>query len=454
MMNYNPQPDSDRFHKTRSASSDFYSNNRRVPGAFFSIYAVLFLVGCYVNIPYAQVPMISALPFALVGAFIFRRRLIGKQFLGALGIAFGVFLLSMAAPDLSSFFGARLLAFSQFLYSIFISLTLYWTVTMFDRRQVALFCKGALIAFLVGGVVEITTSLSVVMDELLASLYSLGDYIEIVNNRDVGLGLGFRRPKFFTSETSYYAMAYCVLVCVFAWLSSERHRFAYAFAFGVLGVLLARSPIPVLSLIFVSLLAVFEGEGRRRGALGTKLLIGSLAAVPILVIGYLLLSSLFETRLQTIASGDDYSLIYRTYGSLFAALASLGETPLFGVGIGSIDLAFKPLTDTYIALGVPASAVFYEWRFQVQNLPSALAIYLGLVGTTFYIMSLRAYIRFLVGPLRWPFIFLILMLSATEAAFYSPRFNVYLFLFLAVGRLGMIRSSPSYRGGLASGREV
>ncbi|NWF44263.1 hypothetical protein F3K02_03200 [Hydrogenophaga sp. D2P1] len=417
---------------------------RKKPRLIFSIFAIFFLIGCYVNIPYGPFPMVSALPFALIGVFIFLPRLGRRQFLAAFGIAVGVFLLSNMAPEPSSFFGTRLLAFFQYVYSIVIGLTLYWTITSFERKQIARFSKFAIIFLLIGGTIEITTGLSSVMDSLMAYFYSLGDYIDIVNNRDVGIGFGFRRPKFFTAETSYFALAYCFLVCAFAWLSEDRRRYALALVFGVLGVLVARSPIPVFSLVFVGLLAIFESSKSRSGTRVNALIIGMVVALPAMALGYTLLQTLFETRLQTISSGDDYSVIYRTYGSLYAALAVLAKNPLFGVGIGSIDLAFTPLTETYLSLDIPASSVFYEWRFQIQNLPSALAIYLGVIGTTYYLVSTSIYVRFLIGPIRWPTIFLFFILSVTEAAFYSPRFNTYLFLTLAISRLAgnsVVRSS-------------
>ena len=408
---------------------------RRKPGFLFSVFAVLYLIGCYVNIPVGPVPMFSALPFAMIGLLIFMRRLLSPQFLGAVGIAGGAFLLSLLAPELLDFYKSRLVAFFQFIYSLIIGLTLYWTVTSFERRQAARFCNAALIVLLIGGALEVTTGLASVMDSLMSHFYSLGDYIEIVHNRDAGIGFGFRRPKFFTSETSYFSLAYCILVCALAWLSEAKGRYMRALVFGVLGVLLARSPIPILSMIFVGLLAVLDPSGKRTSARTAALATALVLAVPVMTGGYLALSTLFEARLQTISSGDDYSIIYRTYGSLYAALAVLAESPLFGVGIGSIDLAYIPLTTTYIDLGVPAVSVEQEWRFQVQNLPSALAIYTGMIGTMFYLVALFTYAKSLLRVVRWPTLFLFVMLSATEAAFYSPRFNMYLFLILAISTL-------------------
>lgn len=411
------------------------------PSFVFSLYAIMFLIGCYMNIPMGIFPTASALPFALIGMLTFSSRLFSREVFGIIGIALGVFALSLFAPELSNFFGNRILAFMQYLYSAVIGVTLFWAATSFQRRQVARFSEVAIIVLLIGGVIEITTGLSAFLDSTMSQFYSLGDYIDVINNRDAGIGLGFRRPKFFTSETSYYAMAYCVLVCSYALLSDKKGAQQRALLYGVLGVMLARSPIPVFSILYIGLLGVM-GEPGSRGANAKRLLVAVLVAIPILVCGYLLVTFLFEARLRTIDSGDDYSFIYRTYGSLYAALAVLSEYPLSGVGIGSIDIAFGPLTSTYLSLGIPASSVFYEWRFQVQNLPSALSIYLGLFGSLFYLTTIAFYMKRTLGAIHIHTLFLLALLSTTEAAFYSPRFNIYFFVILAISRLAVTDRLP------------
>lgn len=376
--------------------------------------------------------MISAFPFAVVGLILFIKKLSSIEFLGAIGVALFSYFTSIAATDALEYFPARSLAFGQYTYSIVIAISLYWTVTQFSASAVAKFLSVSLTIMVVMMCIEIFTPFSRFLDSVMNPLYGLTDFSDIIRNRDLSIGGGLRRPKLFTSETSYLALSYTLMVCAYAQISKRPGSSTRALVLAVVGLILIRSPIVAFAAVFVGCI-IYSGRGKPGGLTPTerRLLMTAFAA-PAAVGAAFLVAQLFTARFQQITSGADYSVIYRTYGSLLAAFATVREHPLVGVGIGSIDAAYEPLTQTYLSLGVPASSVFYEWRFQVQNLPSALLIYLGLGGGTIYLLLMHRYARSLIGRLDWKIWSLLILQAATISAFYSPRFNVYFFLILAI----------------------
>lgn len=396
-----------------------------------------FIIAVYVNVPTSRdgVPMISAFPFAVIGGVMFLDRTLSQEAIGAVLLALGVFVCSLMATDFWTYLDVRALAFGQYIYSTLIGLTLYWTVKSFSAKEVARFSEVAIIIMLCGAVLEITTPLSSAIDSVMNPLFGLDKYADIIRNRDLSIGFGLRRPKFFSSETSYFAMALCFLICTYAYLSPQKGATIRAGVYAVLGLLVARSPILIFASVFIGLGQFLGGGGSGRRTNVDRMALGLVIAVPMLLGGYFLLTELFEARLAQVTSGADYSSIYRTYGSWYAALAVLSEYPFFGVGIGSINAAYRPLTQTYLSLGIPAFSVMYEWRFQVQNLLAALMIYLGSLGTIFYLGYLYFYTRTIVGQIGWQSWALFLILSATASAFYSPRYITYYFLILSITKI-------------------
>lgn len=427
-----------------SSHSALSRQSLRAPSLLFCAFAILFICGVYTDIPTSRngIPMISAFPFAVIGFLYFLRRINSVAFLGAIGVAIFVYFISIPATETLEYFPARSLAFGQYVYSVIIGVTLYWTVTSFSAHAVEKFLRTAITVIIVLMAVEIFTPFSEFLDKTMNPLYGLTDFGDIIRNRDLSIGGGLRRPKLFTSETSYLALSYTLMVCAYAQLSRARGSTVRALLFAVVGLVLIRSPIVAFAAVFVGCL-IYSGRGKPGGLTTTerRLLLTAFSA-PVALTAAFLLTQLFTARFQQITSGADYSVTYRTYGSLLAALATVREHPLVGVGIGSIDAAYEPLTQTYLRLGVPASSVFYEWRFQVQNLPSALLIYLGLGGGLAYLFLMHAYARRLVGRLDWKIWSLLILQAATISAFYSPRFNVYFFLILAINFISRRDTHP------------
>ena len=404
----------------------------------FVVFSIMYLIGAFMDVPGpAGAPMFSAFPFAILAFAVFANRIVTRTTAYAVLLPVLIYAMSFAAPEPLAFMGTRTVAFAQFLYTIFIAVTFFYVVRSYSARSLTRFIEFAIPIVIILAVLEIVTPLSKLIDTYLLPLYhsSDTDFAQIVANRDMGIGGGFRRPKLIASETSYFALAYAFMVCTFVYLTPHKKTIIRGLAYSLVGVVVIRSPIAVIATLFVGITWIMRMSSSRRSQAMRQLALILVIGTPLIAAGLYLVQMLFEARLQQVSSGADYSATYRTYGSLYAAIATAREMPLFGVGIGSIDLAYGPLTQTFLSLGVPAFAVFEEWRFQVQNLPSALLIYLGMVGSSIYLLYQYHYIKYVTRGARWELWFLLAVLAATASAFYSPRFNVYYFLVLAITRI-------------------
>lgn len=392
----------------------------RRPSFAFFLFSLLLLIGAYLDVGLVVgFPMLSIAPMMLIGLVIFRRRLLSFEILAAFGIATAVYAWSLFAPSQSEYFWPRTLAYGQFLYSILTGLITFWAVTRYDGRTIVRFLGIFLPFYLALIAIEVFTPFSKVIDAYMLHAFGGQEATQtIVNNRDIGIGFGLRRPKLFVSETSYVAIWFAFAMGIKAFLDPSRRSFVPNLTLALAGFLLIRSPISIAGFLFVcvTILAYIM----RRADFGLRAVILGISALAGFGLLFVLLTYIFGDRLASAQTGADYSTTYRTYGSLYAALAITRESPIFGVGIGSIDYAYAAITDTYLRLGVPSKSVYAEWRSQIQNLPSSLLTYLGWGGTIIFSIAVLAYWRRVAGPLQYFFWALLALLAATFAAFYSP----------------------------------
>lgn len=408
----------------------------REPGAAFTAYALLLLVGIYLDVGYriSGVPMLSALPGLAIGLAIFARRLLTGPTLWGVALCFGVYLWSVPAVESGTFFMTRTVAFAQFLFSLIAGLILFWTVTSYSRRSVVRFIDIFLLFYLGLIVLEVFTPFSRVVDAAQQEFYGqTSEAIAGVLNRDANIGLGLRRPKVFLSETSYAAMAFTLALGLRAFLAADRRATLRMVLLSLIGIVLIRSPISVVGLIFV-LFGWGIAVGRR---VDVALRVIMMVVVGVVIVAALLIlqAYVFGARTAAAQSGVDYSTTFRTYGSLAAAWAVAREHPVLGVGIGSIDVAYTTVTQTFLMLGLSRAVVEAEWRSQIQNLPAALILYLGVVGAILFSALAIAYYRYISGRLNHFFWLFTILLGATYAAFYAPKFQTFMFLFAAANRI-------------------
>ena len=186
---------------------------------------------------------------------------------------------------------------------------------------------------------------------------------------------GFIRPKLFTQEPSHVAKSFVIFGTGWYVLSSFRSRFTLLLVCTAIVTLCLGSPIVLL----VIPLAWFVN----RVAAGRAVSSIVVAGVPLLGLAAVLLSRLFSARFTGIRNGTDASFFARYQGPYEVAIRTLGEHPIFGVGIGAKEALWKEIYAVY-------SSIFersWLYRHYVEILSNAFAnsfSFFGIAGALIF----------------------------------------------------------------------
>jgi predicted ferric reductase len=223
-----------------------------------------------------------------------------------------------------------------------------------------------------------------------------------------------------------------MLVC-YVWTGIGVKRYVLAAIYLILAAGLIRSPIVVIALpvIFVG---VFTDQtlGRFRSLYAFWMTIIAIFAVSLIAV---LAVSVIAERLDNIATGQDYSTTYRTYGAIAVAIAVLHKYPLFGAGVGSLKPVKDIIMSTYISLGVPVEAAELNWNQSINNTYASVLVYLGLVGAVLVVMGLWRLIKTDVLRNKLPVVLALLGFFWTSGAIYTPKYVITICTILTVAKL-------------------
>lgn len=405
---------------------------------------LLLAFGVYTNLPLIAsglaIPMFSAIPIAVIIVAIFWREFISKRLVWIILFSILVGSFSLLSPELTTYMPQRLLGWGQLLYSMILGLVVYTLTKNYSREAIGRFFLLAGIFGLFLCIIEVYSPLK----DLVRSyslLYGSEGITDSVLRRDSAMG-GYR-PKLFTSETSYVAMALSYCIAIYTWSSKGTIKYLIAVSILLFSFLIVRSPTVLGA--FAPIVAVFVTEFIRSPRVRTA----SFWMFPIILYAGIILfiingdqiSAVINQRLEGAQSGRDYSVTYRTYGSWAAGIAVANKYPLFGAGIASYDLVKDVIISTELSFGVPRSAVEAEWRMSLNNAPSNSLVVFGYLGSALLWVVALFGLKRLAGSLSLPLLALITILAMSDGAIYSPRFVVYIFLFSAVGnRVATLRT--------------
>jgi hypothetical protein len=411
--------------------------HKKMQPALFVV--VLYFLGVYTNLPLSlgktQFPMFSVVPGYLMGLWYFWNRLLTRQTVAA-GLFAGLcFSLSILAPALHEMLTTHLIGAGQLMFSLLMGLMAYWIITTYDRTQIARFSLIAAVIILFLSVVEIATPLRSAVKSY-SLLYGTQGITDEVINRDIGQSGGYR-PKLFTSETSYVAMAVSYILAVYVWTSPSPRKYLIGCGLLVSGLIILRSPTILGSGIAISVCFMLELVRSKRLRITSSwvfpLMLVMIAFVGLIAWDYL--AFLFGQRVANVANGSDYSVTYRTYGSIASGLAVARAYPLFGVGLGAYDLVASIIINTEIQLGVPLQAIAVEWRSSLNNAPSNSLVVFGFLGSAIIWALAIGFIRRLANGITPVLFTLWLVLGLSDGAIYSPRYVIYVFIFAGVARV-------------------
>lgn len=288
-----------------------------------------------------------------------------------------VAVLSALAPEPVALLLNRLLSLAQVAYGMLLGYLCCWSLQRLGGRRLAAILRWLVPLYLFLLAIEtVFWPLQTLIRSYQETVYPATTDIDSLINRETGMG-GYR-PKFFTSETSFVSISALLLITAFLWIRRDFLRYPLSIAYTLFALVVIRSPIVALTLPIILATALTDPRYKR---LRASITIAAGLGTIIGVIGiYAIIGNVINNRIANAASGQDYSVTFRTYGSFAVAAAVLQQYPLVGVGPGGIDLAKNQIITTEIQMGVPAPDVMAAWRISITNVPATLAVHFGIIG--------------------------------------------------------------------------
>ncbi len=362
---------------------------------------VIFLLGLYMGVSLqitTKIPLTCA-PSGAAGLFMLwrRRDRIQPAHLAGLLVVIVLYLGSVMAAEDISFLSKRFTGLVQITYSLVIAYAMFLTLVEAERDQIAMILFVFALAIIVGCLLETYAGLRPLSDKVREILYDPGVVYD--SDRRDEILYGRIRPKLFTSEPSAVTFAYTH--CASVWLVVSRWRFKLVIYAGLIGLALVVLPGPTL--VLMMLLAVpylIFLAGARPGRPQLTRMIGAAALSSLVVlIAFVLGTTLFAARIAQMQHGDDASFFYRFTGPMLVAFDMFRHHPWAGSGLtGEPYIADQVLT-VYMNSGSFSSA----WR--IPKIGDVLTnyfwlhwIYLGVVWGVALVVGLTWWLRKLGTP--------------------------------------------------------
>lgn len=242
-------------------------------------------------------------------------------------------------------------------------------------HKASLYCLTFIVLFSITEAAGVTKELS---DSFRNYVFpaDLVNYLYTSSDRDLSLA-GFERPKVFTAEPSYAAIAFFAMSIVAIKTNPTRKTFLLLMLSNLVMAYLYRSPIIYSTICIILYIYSIEKKLYRLGSAGGLLFIIALAAVA------WALPSLLEVLGRPLLTGDLSSLDLAALNSqtirflvpIHTSLDVLSNYPLFGTG-----LTGKETIERISTLYVPAQSAMGT------NSVFTLLMYFGAFGTAIYLL--------------------------------------------------------------------
>lgn len=362
---------------------------------------VLFLLGLYMGISLqitSKIPLTCA-PSGAAGLFLLwrRRDRIQPVHLAGLLVVIVLYLGSVMAASDVSFLSKRFTGLVQLTYSLVIAYAMFLTLVEAERDQIAKVLLAFCLCIIAGCLLETYGGLRPISDRVRELLYDPGVVYD--SDRRDEILYGRIRPKLFTSEPSAVTFAYTH--CASVWLVVSRWRFKFVAYAGLIGLALVVLPGPTL--VLMMLLAVpylIFLAGAQPGRPQLTRLIGAAALSSLVVmVAFVLGTTLFAARIAEMRHGDDASFFYRFTGPMLVAFDMFRHHPWAGSGLTGEPYIANEVLTVYMNSGSFSSA----WR--IPKIGDVLTnyfwlhwIYLGLVWGVTVVVGLSWWLRTLGTP--------------------------------------------------------
>jgi len=170
----------------------------------------------------------------------------------------------------------------------------------------------------------------------------------------------------------------------------------------------------------------------------------SVALLPIMMLATYFGAELFAARISLAASGADWSVIVRTYGSVAVGWNAALSYPVLGVGPGNMDDLASIQRETLRSFGVPDYVLYAEYfNRTLNNGVGAILSFFGFIGGGAYFVLVAYLLKSVARNLRWGMIAtLILIACVMSGAIYSPKHLWPLVLLAAIAGASPIGRMP------------
>ena len=361
----------------------------------------LFLVGIYTgwNI---QITPTMPFPSAISGfsglILLWRRRdRIEPAHVNAFALLMLVLVASVfAAPDYD-FLPKRFTGLVQMTYSIVIAYALFLTLLKATRTQVAAIFLTFCALIFVGCVLEDYGGLKPFSDWARGQMYTA--FIYEADLRDELL-YGQVRPKLFTTEPSAVTFSYTLFAFVWLMASTWRWKVVLYVVMMVAGIFIM--PGPTLLLMMLLYVPYQFLAGRAWTPTAVRMAILGILGAAVVVLFFVLGSSVFSNRVTQMAEGADASTFFRVQGPALVAREVVQKYPIAGAGLTGEGYISDDVLNVY-----RSSPEFDpEWQFDqtfevLTNYFWLHWIYFGLFFGLLVFVALSIWVRTLGAPGLW-----------------------------------------------------
>lgn len=383
-------------------------------GIFFYFTDRLFIpfIICGLSAPYFLLKNFHSIRFSYLSPLIFLYVITG------VGMVF--------APEAFDQFSERFKGIIQLIYSSSVALLFFINMRKWDPKLVSKLFIGFALFILIGATLEVYTPFKYLSDDFRHWIFRRGVYE--ADWRDLYI-YGQIRPKLFTSEPSHVAKFY--ILSLFVWFALSKNAWRYmAYIFlAVVGLIVIRSPIIILSIPLALAVEIFLRKSINLGSIVTKekpVIQGTLFALIIISLLFLAaaLSTILAQRTRIVIAGTDGSFAGRITGPALITLNTVKEYPIWGAGITGKEAISDVIFDSYWAVGVRRNDVYAAGC----NFLALFISYYGVLGGVLFVVGFMALLRRLEIKNGMFVTLSILIFSQTMGGFVGLRTWGYVFI--------------------------
>jgi len=309
----------------------------------------------------------------------------------------------------------------SFLYLIASILLFVFTLSFFSRckpREIEASSLFIVLVITLGAMLEVNFDFvkevsDTFRSEFLIHYYS-ADLRDLHNHWTV-------RPKFFTAEPSFVAMNIIFLLSLYFLSASYKLSSMYYFILIFINLFVVGSPVLILGFLIYPILYLIKTG---KSVFSEKLLF---IVVFLVLILFLFIIFLLESRIDSILIGSDYSHLVRLVFPLQVYYLGNFFEWILGIGYGYDNILIERLSDIFSAYNIDILFSEVELSNKITNSFYQILIFFGIVGLLLFFALIKAIFKiFSIGELYFYFITLFFGFMNIVGGFNSPRFWFFL----------------------------